>query len=1055
MTVARPLNTFRMLSMFLCLTIIAIAGETWWGISLDRELTIESEAGSALIVVRSIHNNANIALLEVETVIHQSAAEILRADDQARHSDAAIIGILVAAKKKMSYLDSLSYINKQGLRYTSANPYPLPSLESERFRYSQPAATKNIRIDDIVSNDVGREQMLPVERDLYDSHHQFAGRIIVNIKISHFMNFYDDISKRDDIILLTKENGTLLLRLPFDENMLNLDVRNSAGFKSIHGKNADEGSVVSLSTITGKQMLLSYKKIPQFSLLVTYGRTMDDILIPWRKRTLNSMLLSAAVVLLILGMFIVFSVYQRRRHKSDVILNSSEQRYRILYEESDDPIFLISTEMRYLGCNTAAAKFLGIADKQRLIGRKVGLFFRLASHRSQMQNVADRAQLAMAGQPQQFEWITARGKRLIYTDVTLNRTVFNDGYAMCAILRDISARKRSEILQATQNKILHMVMAGEDMTITLRKITEFSDSQIPSSMSIVMLLNASHSHFTEIISTSLSEHSTEMIRALPILHGSGASGEVVRTLKPYAIEDWSADDSAKTLHALFPDSTYRASSAWPIFGKDGQILGVFTILFKQSGIAGSECMALASAVADLASIAIENRNTEERILHLAHYDKLTGLPNRFLCLQHIANALTHAEHRNGKVAVFLLDMDRFKNINDTFGHETGEAVLKTIATRFRSVLRELDILSRVGGDEFVVLIDDYEDPLQLSEIAQKLLREARRPFGIGEHEFMLSVSIGIATYPEDGGDSQTLIKSADIAMYRAKHTGKDDYRFYSEELNTNTVERVAMEADLRRALERREFIACYQPKIDLHSGKIVGAEALVRWRHPTRGLLFPGDFISLAEETGLVGQISLQVLAASCADLPSFLQHCATFDRLAVNLAGNQLNDHRLVDDIKRIIDASATPSSRIEFEITESMMMQNLEQAVSIMDRIRALGCSMSVDDFGTGYSSLAYLQRFPIDSVKVDKSFIDAIPDDLHSCAIVQAIIAMARVLKLKVIIEGVETTVQLAAMQQFGADEYQGFLFSKALPAAEFLKLLQLHATPDELVLGAKNK
>jgi EAL domain-containing protein (putative c-di-GMP-specific phosphodiesterase class I) len=339
-----------------------------------------------------------------------------------------------------------------------------------------------------------------------------------------------------------------------------------------------------------------------------------------------------------------------------------------------------------------------------------------------------------------------------------------------------------------------------------------------------------------------------------------------------------------------------------------------------------------------------------------------------------------------------------------------------------------------------VLVDDFSTPHQLGEIAQRLMHEATQPFEIDGQECQISVSIGIATYPLDGADARTLLKHADIAMYRAKATGKNNYQFYSATMNTHTVDRLALETRLRRAIERNEFVVHYQPKIDIETGVVAGAEALVRWMHPERGLLYPGAFIELAEEAGLIGAIGLQVIDRTCAGIRRFDEAGVHFGRVAINLSARQFSETALLNDVARIVATHHVTPSRLEFEITESMVMNNREEAIGLMDRMRELGYTLSIDDFGTGYSSLAYLKRFPVDSVKVDKSFINDIPHDANDSAIVQAIIVMAHTLGLKVTAEGVETATQLDILRGFGCDEYQGYYYSKAVPEVEFIALLQ---------------
>jgi len=1037
----RTTGTLRTLLCFVVFVIAIISAQTWWEVEQDRQLTISSEKNSSLVAVRSVEEHAERILRDIDKLLASTATALQTTTTNILDDDVGMYQILQQQKKALTPVQSLRFIDLTGVSRASSMRVGAAEIELNDLQLRQidsNPAQPHFFVGQLTRSRYDQELVLPVARNLY-MNGKHVGMLVAELKVSYFFDFYKRITNYQAIVSLRKDDGSMMIRSPFEAAWLTRNMRDAKSMLVIRS-GTDEGSFAEVSALTGEHLLFSYKKIPDSDMVAVYARRMDDVLAPWRSRTINRILLSVGISGFILLALIAFLIYYNYKQKRDDVLTESEHRYRKLYEEGNDPIVLLSPDMLYIDCNAAAVKFFGVADKQRIIGKKAGLFSRQNALQLQQPDIADLIQKALAGEPQQFEWVTVRHHKLVHTDVSINRTELDKGFAIFAILRDISARKRAELLQATQNRILHMVMTDEDLEHILREIVRFTDSQMPQSTATILLLNDDNSGFSSVLSARLSERMEQGFLGLAIKHGNGAACEAVLTRKPYLVADIRSDPVMENVRPLIHLEEFPASGAWPIVGKEGQILGVFCCLLKEPGLPNAQCQHLAGVAADLASIAIENRKAEERIRHLAHYDELTGLPNRFLCTQHIGNALAHAEHRNGQVAVFLMDLDRFKNINDTFGHETGEALLREIAVRFRHCLRELDILARVGGDEFIVLIDDYDDPLQLGEIAQKLLAVAREPFDISGHECQLSTSIGIATYPSDGGNAQALIKNADIAMYRAKNKGKDGYRFYSDEVNTHTVERIALETELRRAIERQEFIVHYQPKVNLKSGSIVGAEALVRWQHPVRGLLPPGEFIGLAEEAGLIDQIGLQVLDRACSDIDVLNRLELNFGRIAINLAGSQFNDDNLLADIQRVVDARGVSASSLEFEITESMVMHNRDQAIAIMDGIRALGFTISIDDFGTGYSSLAYLKRFPVDNVKIDKSFINDIPHDANGSAIVQAIIAMAHALNLKVVTEGVETEVQLQALQVFGSDEYQGYLFSRPIPHAQFVLMLR---------------
>ena len=435
----------------------------------------------------------------------------------------------------------------------------------------------------------------------------------------------------------------------------------------------------------------------------------------------------------------------------------------------------------------------------------------------------------------------------------------------------------------------------------------------------------------------------------------------------------------------------------------------------------------------------DRKQAEEHIRHLAQYDTLTGLANRNMFYEHLKRALIQAQRIDKPLAVMFMDLDRFKNINDTLGHSAGDTVLKEVAERLRAALRAGDIIGRLGGDEFVVLLEELPEPMHCAAAAKKIVDTVARAYILDGQEFHVTASIGISTYPADGEDMQSLLKNADIAMYRAKELGKNNYQFYSEQMNVHSVERLALESGLRRALERDEFVLHYQPRVDIGSGRITGMEALVRWQHPSNGLIPPLQFIPLAEETGLIVDIGAWVLRAACAQNQAWRDQGLPPLRVAVNLSARQFAHEHLLRDVERVLRETELDPTALELEITESVVVQDPERAVTLLRALKAMGVYISIDDFGTGYSSLSYLKRFPIDSMKIDRSFIKDLPLDQDDTVITQAIIAMTHGLKLVAVAEGVETGEQLAFLRDHGCDEMQGFHFSKPLPAEQFAQLV----------------
>jgi diguanylate cyclase (GGDEF)-like protein len=519
-----------------------------------------------------------------------------------------------------------------------------------------------------------------------------------------------------------------------------------------------------------------------------------------------------------------------------------------------------------------------------------------------------------------------------------------------------------------------------------------------------------------------------------------------KSARPSVSNDYMADPRLTRFRGRLQELGMRSAVAFPLI-KGGNVFGVLIVHSTELGTFTPELIDLLQRLADNVSFALANfdhaeekARADQQIEYLATHDSLTDLPNRVMFNQLMHFAIEAARRHDRRFAVLFIDLDRFKIINDSLGHEAGDSLLVEIANRLRSSLRACDVVARLGGDEFVVILEETADSNDIEDVARNLLSVLAQPLLLSGHECHATASIGIAMYPADGTDVQTLTRNADMAMYLAKEDGKNGFRFFSKEIKTQSIERLTLETALRRALERDQFALHYQPKVDMATRQITGVEALLRWTHPDLGVLPPMQFIPLAEETGLIVPIGRWVLQEACAQNAAWQGHGLRPISMAVNLSPRQFADEHLLRDIDEALGTSGMSPALLQLEVTESMVMQNVSRAIKVLKAIQHRGIRLAIDDFGTGYSSMSLMKQFPIDTIKIDRSFVRDLAEDSEDQAITEAIIRMGKALGMMVIAEGVETTEQETFLRDHACDEMQGFLFSKPVPPQQLADLLR---------------
>ncbi len=530
-----------------------------------------------------------------------------------------------------------------------------------------------------------------------------------------------------------------------------------------------------------------------------------------------------------------------------------------------------------------------------------------------------------------------------------------------------------------------------------------------------------------------------------IPEGQGLTGTSFRTGTPCIKADITADQTVDHWKSLAIAAEVNGAAVFPLRNAS-TVVGTITFFFhRDAGTLDDEMVDLLQRIAANISFALENfdiaeekMRAEQRIKYLASFDTLTGLPNRVTFNDSLKSAIQMAKSRNEKLAILFVDLDRFKLINDSLGHAAGDALLIEIADRLSTISQINNRIARLGGDEFVITLEGIADREHALLVAQLVLGCFHHPFYLSGQECRVTASIGIALYPEDSSDGEALIRNADIAMYRAKEAGKNCIQFFDRAMDVRSIEHLALESCLSHALERQELSLHYQPKRNVFTQKITGVEALLRWHHPTRGPISPAEFIPLAEETGLIVPIGIWVLRKACAQSVAWQREGLPPIPVAVNLSPRQFADENLLKDIDDALADSGLASEHLQIEITESMVMHNVVKASATLTEIRKRGITIAIDDFGTGYSSMSLMKKFPIDTIKIDRSFVRDIPQDEEDKAITKAIIGMGKALGLKLVAEGVETAAQERFLMAHGCDEIQGYLLSKPVPPEALVEL-----------------
>ncbi|WP_460114939.1 EAL domain-containing protein [Pseudomonas sp. H2_D02] len=609
-----------------------------------------------------------------------------------------------------------------------------------------------------------------------------------------------------------------------------------------------------------------------------------------------------------------------------------------------------------------------------------------------------------------------------------------------------SRLEQEAIIRAGQGHVLELIARSTELAEVLDSLAHLVESQLEGMMVSILLLDEEGKHLHHGAAPSLPKAYSQIIDGIEIGPNVGSCGTSAYRREPVIVTDIQQDPLWEAYRSIAEPYGFRACWSTPILSHERKVLGTFALYAKTVRSPSRAETQLIDLATPLAGIAIERQLTEKRIRFMGDHDVLTGLPNRTLLEDRLKQAMLYAQRYNRLVTVVFLDLDKFKLVNDSLGHSAGDELLKTVAQRMVECVRRTDTVVRLGGDEFVIILFDQPSDLDgVTPVLHKLQEAILQPIHLSGHKLHVTCSMGLATYPADGADTDTLISNADAAMYRAKELGRNSFQFYTSEMNTQVQGKLAMQDGLRNALDNDEFLLLYQPQVDLQSGQIIGVEALIRWQHPELGMVSPIKFIPQAEETGLIVPIGDWVIHTACRQNKAWQAAGLPPITVSVNISARQFVERNLIDRVNHALQETGLEPMYLELELTESLIMQDLQQAISKMKALQSMGTSLSIDDFGTGYSSLAALKSFPIARLKIDQSFVRDLPDNENDKAIATAVISLGHKLNLKVIAEGVETEEQQTFLRENGCDEIQGHFFSKAVSAEEISLLLRMPRLP----------
>jgi diguanylate cyclase (GGDEF)-like protein/PAS domain S-box-containing protein len=912
-----------------------------------------------------------------------------------------------------------------------------PYFTAQRERTADAAAPFVSRV--IRNAETGVDE-ITFSRRLTNPTGAFAGIVMLSVDPGYFTSSYDHSRMGDDgVLALLGMDGVIRVQQEGSGIMWGMTLPGAA-LRAAMQASSDNAALQPWDH--GVRRFTHVRRLPGFALLAIVGLGQREQLAQFRRhrRTYLLWAMGGSLALLLLTFALSRSSWQlavsRRRARR------AQQTYYAASEASLDAFFVFRSERGPLGqivgfvmldTNRRGTEVTGL-PRERLIGRTLDAAFSEARRNGMFEAFV---KVAETGAVEEHEWMHERPDASV---AWLHRQVVRVEDDVVAIMRNITSRKRAEVRRGEHSRVLEMIATSTPLEAVLDHMARLIEAQVEGSACAAVLCGEDGQHSQLGAAPSFPERYRKYLHGSPIGPDAGPSGRAIHTRKPVYVLDMSQDARLAQHMESLDVHGYGACWALPILAHDGRALGALMLFVRVPHEPTTQEAQIIAMATRITGIAIERSQAEERIRHMANHDSLTGLPNRTLLSDRLNQVLLHAQRYRRGVTVVFIDLDNFKLINDSLGHRAGDDLLKTVAGRMVQCVRRTDTVVRLGGDEFVVvLFDQAQNRGDIMTTVDKIRVAVLDPVELSGQTYQVTCSMGIASYPDDGTDAETLLMNADAAMYRAKEMGRNNYQLYTAEMNIRVHEKLRMQEQLRHALANSEFRLVYQPQVNLRTEKIFGVEALLRWDHPTEGVISPATFIPLAEETGLIVPIGDWVLHTACRQNKAWQDAGMPPMSISVNVSARQFLQKEWVLRVANALAESGLDPQYLELELTESLIMQDLDGAIATMTELQEMGVQLSIDDFGTGYSSLSALKHFPIVRLKIDQSFVRELPDGEDDRAIAMAVILLGRKLNLKVIAEGVETESQLRFLRDNDCHEIQGYHFSRPVSPGEVERLV----------------